>query len=79
MQALTHTCYLYLPRPWSGQYSVEARSDLEPVMPPDFTEEPAAFLPAVTDAGARAWALAVHRLWAQLCWKARASLYGHFC
>jgi len=48
-------------------------------MPPDFTEEPAAFLPAVTDAGARAWALAVHRLWAQLCWKARASLYGHFC
>ena len=41
-------------------------------MPPDFTEEPAAFLPAVTDADARAWALAVHRLWAQLCWKARA-------
>ncbi len=43
-------------------------------MPPDFTEEPAAFLPAVTDADTRAWALAVHRLWAQLCWQARA---GH--
>lgn len=44
---------------------------MEAVRPPDFGEKPPGFLPRVTDAEARAWALAVHRIWARLCWKAR--------
>ena len=47
----------------------KARSDLEAFVPTDFNEEPAVFLPNVSDADTRIWALAVHRLWAQLCRK----------
>ena len=46
-----------------------ARSDLKAFVPPDFSKEPAGFLPKISDAETRAWALAVHRLWAQLCRK----------
>ncbi|KAK9840623.1 hypothetical protein WJX81_004876 [Elliptochloris bilobata] len=52
-------------------------SDLEVLVPPDFAEQPVGFLPALTEADTRAWALAVHRLWSQLCWKEMADVAAH--
>eukprot|EP00897_Mesotaenium_endlicherianum_P003011 jgi/Mesen1/2738/ME000169S01921 len=54
-------------------YFDEPGSDLEPHTPADFGSAPASFLPHV-EGEARAWALAVHQIWLQLCRQVAASV-----
>ncbi|EIE21836.1 glycoside hydrolase [Coccomyxa subellipsoidea C-169] len=50
------------------------RSDLDDHMPQDFNSDPCNFMPEIEDEEVKAWALALHCLWPQLCRKVADSV-----